>query len=283
MVPVGEVLADIHSGHEGEGTETSDAAASAAGNRSGAGAGEGSSGVIGAVTQPAGPSAAHDSRGRRGSLPPINGMARMPAAPAAPSAANSAAALALTSPAVRRLARELHVDLMHVPPSGPGGRITRSDVEAFAAALPTTTPIPATPAVSPHASSPSSIIRASSHSLPTQPAPHSQHSTGSRNAGNDELDTVAVPVRGYRRAMVRSMTAAAAIPHFHYCEEVRMEALGALRMRLKVCCSWERLGGCFTGTCIQAGTGGVGIHEYMDSRHERRLEGGSFPSSEKKD
>ncbi len=35
------------------------------------------------------------------------------------------------SPAVRRFARELGVDLYHVPGSGPKGRITREDVQAF--------------------------------------------------------------------------------------------------------------------------------------------------------
>ncbi len=67
-----------------------------------------------------------------------NGRSTTPAAPApAPaSAAVQAAAPASTStaeaapagPAVRRLARELGVDLSHVPGTGPGGRITRDDV-----------------------------------------------------------------------------------------------------------------------------------------------------------
>jgi pyruvate dehydrogenase E2 component (dihydrolipoamide acetyltransferase) len=36
------------------------------------------------------------------------------------------------SPSTRRLARELGVDLQQVPPSGPGGRVTAQDVQAFA-------------------------------------------------------------------------------------------------------------------------------------------------------
>jgi len=39
----------------------------------------------------------------------------------------------LASPAARRVARELGVDLAQVPPSAPGKRITADDVEAFAA------------------------------------------------------------------------------------------------------------------------------------------------------
>jgi hypothetical protein len=32
--------------------------------------------------------------------------------------------------------------------------------------------------------------------------------------------TVVVPVRGYRRAMIKSMTAVATVPHFHLHDEV---------------------------------------------------------------
>ena len=41
-------------------------------------------------------------------------------------------ASATATPAVRKLARDLGVDLSMVPGSGPGGRVTREDVEAFA-------------------------------------------------------------------------------------------------------------------------------------------------------
>lgn len=39
--------------------------------------------------------------------------------------------------------------------------------------------------------------------------------------------------RGYRRAMVAAMTAAAAVPHFHFCDEVKMAALQRVRERLQ--------------------------------------------------
>lgn len=51
----------------------------------------------------------------------------------APESASAAAAgKALATPAVRRIAREMKVDLTRVPPSGRGGRVTASDVAAFA-------------------------------------------------------------------------------------------------------------------------------------------------------
>ncbi len=56
-----------------------------------------------------------------------------PAAPAAGGAVDEAAfALAYAGPAVRKLARETGVDLGKVSGTGPHGRITREDVEAFA-------------------------------------------------------------------------------------------------------------------------------------------------------
>ena len=64
-------------------------------------------------------------------------------APAPPAAGSRRAVL---SPVVRRLASELGVDLDQVPGTGDGGRITRKDVERYAAAAPTA---PSEPAASP--------------------------------------------------------------------------------------------------------------------------------------
>jgi pyruvate dehydrogenase E2 component (dihydrolipoamide acetyltransferase) len=55
-----------------------------------------------------------------------------PAAGPAPPAAEAGGATA--SPAARRLARELGVDIARVPPAAPGKRVTTDDVEAYAAA-----------------------------------------------------------------------------------------------------------------------------------------------------
>jgi pyruvate dehydrogenase E2 component (dihydrolipoamide acetyltransferase) len=62
-----------------------------------------------------------------------------PAAPAAKAKAQPALGpapqrtTAVAAPAVRKLARELGVDLDAIPGTGPGGRVTKEDVEAFAA------------------------------------------------------------------------------------------------------------------------------------------------------
>lgn len=57
-----------------------------------------------------------------------------PAEPAPTAAEPAPSAPVAATPAVRRLARELGVDLASVPGTGPGGRITREDVERAAAA-----------------------------------------------------------------------------------------------------------------------------------------------------
>ncbi len=125
-------------------------------------------------------------------------------------AAASGGGKPLAAPATRKLARELGVDLAQVPPTGPGSRITREDVQAFAAGgAPAAAPSSAKGAPAPKAPAP----------LPS-PAP----------AVGDER----VPIRGMRRLifenMARSKRTAA---HFTYVEECEASALMALRSRLK--------------------------------------------------
>ncbi len=82
----------------------------------------------------------------------------MPASFARPRETETAAppaARALATPAVRRIARDLEIDIDTVPGSGRGGRVTASDVQAhaegpaqIAAATSVAAPTPATPATS---------------------------------------------------------------------------------------------------------------------------------------
>jgi pyruvate dehydrogenase E2 component (dihydrolipoamide acetyltransferase) len=69
-----------------------------------------------------------------------NGTAPAPAAKPAPGASQVVA-----TPVARKLARELGLDLARVPGSGPGGRIVKEDVEAFAATGPAAPAEPAAP------------------------------------------------------------------------------------------------------------------------------------------
>ena len=104
----------------------------------------------------------------------------------------------MTSPAIRRRAKELGVDLSLVPGSGPGGRITRTDFDQYikrqaAAGSPAAGSAAATPA----------------------PA------------------TTEVKVIGVRRIIAERMSAAKReIPHFAYVEEIDITELEALRKHL---------------------------------------------------
>ncbi|MFE9256410.1 dihydrolipoamide acetyltransferase family protein [Streptomyces sp. NPDC006879] len=81
---------------------------------------------------------------------PLNGHGEAPAAPAAPVAATVPAqgSRPLAKPPVRKLAKDLGIDLATVTPTGPDGIITREDVHAAAAPAPVApAPVLAAPAV----------------------------------------------------------------------------------------------------------------------------------------
>lgn len=99
----------------------------------------------------------------------------------------------LAAPAVRNRARDLGIDLRLVHGTGPEGRITHSDVLAYA------------------------------ESRPAAPAP--------AKAARDEIEDV--PITGLRRAIAeRLQEAARRIPHFAYVEAVDVTALEELREHL---------------------------------------------------
>jgi 2-oxoisovalerate dehydrogenase E2 component (dihydrolipoyl transacylase) len=108
------------------------------------------------------------------------------------SAANLATPQA--SPAVRKRARELQVDLHDVPGSGPDGRITHNDVDVF--------------------------LRSE-----LSPAPASQRTFGSH--------TTEIQMVGLRRRIAEKMVVSnTQIPHFSYVEEIDITELESLREHL---------------------------------------------------
>ncbi|MBK6459733.1 MAG: 2-oxo acid dehydrogenase subunit E2 [Myxococcales bacterium] len=171
----------------------------------------------------------------RESLP---GMGR-PALAAAPAAGPAPRAVPsyfnerpLATPATRKLARDRGVNLSEVPPTGPQGRVTKSDVEAFAgsapapesvietarpAALATTPPAAAAPAPAPGQA----------------PAAREPVKIASLSDGSAILEE-RVPFAGMRRKisarMAQSKHTAA---HFTFVEECDAGALRALRERMK--------------------------------------------------
>lgn len=126
----------------------------------------------------------------------------VPVAPE-PVASANAERRAQASPAVRKRAREAGIDLAAVPGSGPGGRVTRADIESLE--KPVQTPAPATSAPRPA----------------TAP-------TGARRTGVHELK-----LTGLRRKIAEQMAVARDhIPPFTYVEEIDVTELDALRRHL---------------------------------------------------
>ncbi|DBB17608.1 TPA: hypothetical protein ACH3X3_002657 [Trebouxia sp. C0006] len=143
------------------------------------------------------------------------------------------------SPATKHLAKENSINLAAVTGTGPEGRITREDVllvleqQAHSAVSqqpsPASSEVPSAPSTSSQHPSAASVSAVSSpgtlpdSSPPSQgAAPKSMHS-----------DPTIIPLRGYKRAMVKSMVKAGAIPHFHLCDELDMRAMMSLRHRMK--------------------------------------------------
>ncbi|MEZ5367373.1 MAG: dihydrolipoamide acetyltransferase family protein [Bryobacterales bacterium] len=93
--------------------------------------------------------------------------------PAAAASTSSAPATVRSSPLVRRIAREHGVDLMQVPGSGPGGRITKKDIEAYLAAGPKAAAEPPPPAARPVAGPVSTPSPADGAAAPAAAAPAS--------------------------------------------------------------------------------------------------------------
>jgi len=118
------------------------------------------------------------------------------------------------SPATRRLARELGVDLREVPPSGPGGRVTDEDVKAYAGKMKKEKPEPA-----PEKPGEVRPLEMKAPALPDF-----------TKWGEVEK----VPLRSVRRAMARQMALAwSQIPHVHNQDMVDVTRLEDFRQNHK--------------------------------------------------
>ncbi|XP_006105132.1 lipoamide acyltransferase component of branched-chain alpha-keto acid dehydrogenase complex, mitochondrial isoform X1 [Myotis lucifugus] len=124
----------------------------------------------------------------------------------------------LATPAVRRLAMENNIKLSEVVGSGKDGRILKEDILNFlekqtGAILP---PSPKAEIMPPPP-------KPKDKPLPTPVAKPVVFT------GQDRTE----PITGFRKAMVKTMTAALKIPHFGYCDEVDLTELVKLREELK--------------------------------------------------
>ncbi|CEF67553.1 Lipoamide acyltransferase component of branched-chain alpha-keto acid dehydrogenase complex, mitochondrial [Strongyloides ratti] len=105
----------------------------------------------------------------------------------------------LATPAVRRIAWENNIDLTTVNGSGRNGRIMKEDVLRFLG------------------------------EIPPLEEPKEEISKKSIITGEDKV----VPIRGYTRAMVKTMSQALNVPHFGYNDEFYVDKLVEMRKDLK--------------------------------------------------
>ena len=155
--------------------------------------------------------------------PPTPAVSAPAHAPASAPSANEEKGAVRASPIARRLAEEMNVDLNKVSGTGPGGRITREDVEAVAQAQRAVTP--PTP-------------------IPT-PAP-SRAPTPSATAAAPAAPTSAAQ-RTIARRMVQSKST---VPHFYVTTAVDLTE--ATRLRGQLNATWQDAHVGFTEMIVKA-------------------------------
>jgi pyruvate/2-oxoglutarate dehydrogenase complex dihydrolipoamide acyltransferase (E2) component len=128
----------------------------------------------------------------------------------------------LATPAVRKLARELGVDIEDVKGSGPSGRVTEADVRSYAKSL-----------------GPLGSRAESSEKLTeqgTEPSQYKEEASSVTAKIQRNLDALEerVPLRGLRRSVAEKMTKSAyTIPHVSHFDEVDVTELVKLRELFK--------------------------------------------------
>lgn len=138
---------------------------------------------------------------------------------------------ALATPAVRRLARDLGIDINSVPGSGIGGRVTAKDVESFASGARAPQPTPR--ASSPAAKAPPLELprtpTATARVEPSAPTP----APAQRVSFEPGADATRVPFRGVRRKIAERLRASVdTAVHFTVMDEADVSELDALRKQL---------------------------------------------------
>ncbi|MBN2548328.1 MAG: 2-oxo acid dehydrogenase subunit E2 [Anaerolineales bacterium] len=137
-------------------------------------------------------------------------------APAAPIEAGAQLGSIKASPLARRMAQDTGIDLRQVRGSGPGGRITKKDIQAFIASpppMPVAAPVPVAP------------LTSGERSVPVTPL--------SALAAAPVLAEEKAPLNRLRAAIGRRMVEAKQqVPHFYVTHEYDMDAVMELRKQV---------------------------------------------------
>lgn len=165
--------------------------------------------------------------------------------PSSSAFSSSSSASVMAAPTVRRLARELGVDLGKVKGSGPSGRILKEDVEAYKSGLVSSIADRLVDRIAEKAGAKSTaeMYAAAAEPMPASAAADTTPAAAAVTAAAHQAAAPAtsaavqeptrIPIRGYRRAMIKSASEAGSIPTFHYMDEIEMDGLLAARALLK--------------------------------------------------
>ena len=217
------------------------------------------------------------------------------ASPAGGAEAGVAAPKALATPAVRAMARELGVDVNAVPGTGPGGRVTKEDLDAFrgrrnghaaparealASSFPSAASAPVTPtgpgqpprvpAVRPP--EPPAMAPRGPEARPpvAAPAPVAELRPRPVGAPADER----LPLRGIRRSMAEHMARSKrTAAHFTFVEQADVTELVRLRERMAPAAQEEGVKLTFLPFVVKAVVAGLRKHPKLNAsldeeRHE---------------
>lgn len=176
-----------------------------------------------------------EKEGKQPVLPEVKPSAAPGPAPVsapAPSPARVPGRPVPAAPAVRRLARELGVDINLVPPTGPGGRVMPEDVRRFAAIPPGTYETP----VETHVHVPAAAVRDDEQAV-AEFAAHAASVIPLLDLSplpdfSKEGPVVKEPLRSIRRKVARKMvTSMVLIPHVAHMDEADVTELEDFRLR----------------------------------------------------
>jgi len=165
----------------------------------------------GGASQPAQPALPSPAAAAPVVAPSARTPAPQPSPAPTPVAATTPSGRVVASPIARRMADEAGIDIRLVAGTGPGGRITKKDIEAFLRAAPA-------PALAPALSVPI---------VPSSPAP--------------ALDDQVVPLSRLRQIIARRMTESKqTAPHIYISAEIDMAEAMALRKQINALLPDER-------------------------------------------
>ncbi|CAH1773663.1 unnamed protein product [Owenia fusiformis] len=177
----------------------------------------------------------------------------------------------LATPAVRRLAMENKIRLSEVSGTGKDGRVLKEDILRFMQGEDTPKETPAVqPSAPPQPAVPSTAPTPSAAKPPPplkRPAPVV--------LGKDKTE----PLKGVRKAMVKTMTIANAIPHFGYCDEIDMTALVNLRDSLRKMAAERGINFSYMPVILKAASLALGQYPTLNAHVDDKCENITYKAS----